>query len=127
MIEKISSVKTKVLDFMDQEVSKYGNARMDVKEIGDLADIVKDLAEAEYYCTVAQSMGGGQGSMGYQGGMGYQGSMGYGGGQNNSMRSGYGQGSGGSMGHTDPMQIIRDVMSGMDPETRMKVLNELMR
>ena len=122
MIEKISSIKTKVLDFMDQEVSKYGNSRMDVKEIGDLADVVKDLSEAEYYCTVAQQYG--QGSIGYQGGMGYQGSMGYGGGQNNSMRSGYGQG---SMGHTDSMQIIRDVMSSMDPETRMKVLNEFMR
>ena len=116
MIEKITSIKTKVLDFMDQEVGKYGGTRMDVKELGDLADIVKDLAEAEYYCTVAQAMGGGQEPYGYQQPMGYGGHGG--------MRQGYGTG---SMGHTDPMQMIRDALSKADPETRAMLRSELMR
>lgn len=134
MIEKISSVKTKVLEFMDQEVGKYGNSRMDVKQIGELSDIVKDLAEAEYYCTVAQSMGGSQESFGYQGSMGYGGgqgsgggSMGYGGqggsGGGGGGRSGYG----GSMGHTDTIQMIRDALSKADPELRAMIRTELMR
>lgn len=123
MIEKISEVKTKVLEFMGQEVNKYGNSRMDVKEIGDLADIVKDLAEAEYYCTVAQSMGGGQESYGYQGSMGYGGQGGQGGNQGG-MRQGYAMN---GMGHTDPMQIVRDAMASMDPDTRAMLRNELMR
>lgn len=116
MIEDIKMLKEKVLQHMDQEIGKYGNGRMDVKQIGDLADVVKDLAEAEYYCTVAESMGGSQGytqprTMGYQG----QGGMGGG-------RQGYGTG---SMGHTDPMQVVRDVLAS-NPELRSQLRNELM-
>lgn len=112
MIEDIKMLKEKVLQHMDQEIGKYGNGRMDVKQIGDLADVVKDLAEAEYYCTVAESMGGSQGytqprTMGYQ-------SQGMGGG-----RQGYG------MGHTDPMQIVRDVLAS-NPELRSQLRSELM-
>ena len=125
MTEDIKKIKADVLRFMDQEVGKYGGQRMDVKEIGDLADVVKDLAEAEYYCTVAEAMGGGQDAMGYtqprmigyqsQGGMGSQGSMGGG-------RQGYG---GGMMGHTDPMQVVRDVLAS-NPEIRSQLRSELM-
>lgn len=111
----IKSIKDKILDFMDQEVDKYGGNRMDVKELGELADIVKDLAEAEYYCTVAQAMGG-QESYGYQQPMGYGGQGG--------MRQGYGTS---GMGHTDPIQMIRDALSKADPELRAMVRNELMR
>lgn len=123
MTEDIKMLKAKVMQFMDQEVNKYGNGRMDVKQIGDLADVVKDLAEAEYYCTVAESMTGGQDSMGYTQSrmMGYQGqgmgSQGSAGG-----RQGYG---GGMMGHTDPMQIVRDVLAS-NPELRSQLRNELM-
>ena len=99
-MDEIKKIKADVLRFMQQEVSKY-NGRMDTKEIGELADIVKDLAEAEYYCSVAEAMGqsagysGGQmGYQGQQGSMGYQGQQGPMGG-----RSGYG---GGSMGHSRP-------------------------
>lgn len=123
MTEDIKMLKTKVMQFMDQEVNKYGNGRMDVKQIGELADVVKDLAEAEYYCTVAESMTGGQDTMGYtpmnragygQGGM--SGDTGGGG------RQGYG---GGMMGHTDPMQVVRDVLAS-NPELRSQLRNELM-
>lgn len=126
MLEDIKKIKADVLRFMGQEVGKYGNGRMDTKQVGDLADVVKDLSEAEYYCTVAEAMGGGQDAMGYTqprmmgyqgqgGGMGRQGSMGGG-------RQGY---SSGMMGHTDPMQIVRDVLAS-NPEIRSQLRNELM-
>lgn len=119
MTEDIKALKSRVLQFMEQEVGKYGNARMDVKQVGELADVVKDLAEAEYYCTVAEAMGGGQEPMGYsQPRMGYQQQGGMGG----QGRQGYG---GGMMGHTDPMQVVRDVLAN-NPELRSQLRNELM-
>lgn len=124
MIEKIKMVKGKVLDFMDQEVGKYGNGRMDVKQVGELADVVKDLAMAEYYCTTAEAMSGSAGysggSMGYSGG-GNTGSMGYSGGG----RSGY-SGGNGMMGHSDPMSVLREMLANADPEKRMQIRNEIM-
>lgn len=120
MTEDIKMLKAKVMQFMDQEVNKYGNGRMDVKQVGDLADVVKDLAEAEYYCTVAESMTGD--AMGYtpMNRMGYgQGGMGGGTGGG---RQGYG---GGMMGHTDPMQVVRDLMA-TNPELRSQLRSELM-
>lgn len=124
MLEDIKKVKADVLRFMEQEVGKYGNGRMDVKQVGELADVIKDLAEAEYYCTVAQSMGGSQDSMGYTypNTMGYQGQGGMGGQGSTSGRQGYG---GGMMGHTDPMQVVRDMLAS-NPELRSQLRNELM-
>jgi hypothetical protein len=123
-MDEIKKIKEDVLRFMQQEVSKYGNGRMDTKEIGELADVVKDLAEAEYYCSVAEAMGQSAGYSGSQMGYGGQGgSMSYQG-QQGSMggRSGYG---GGSMGHTDPMQTVRELLA--DPEMRTMIRNEVMR
>lgn len=113
----IKAIKQKVLEFMLQEVDKYGGQRMDVKEIGDLADIVKDLAEAEYYCSVAEAMGG-QDSIGYT-----QPTMGYQQGGQGGMRQGYGTG---SMGHQDPMMMVRDILSKANPELRSMIRNEIM-
>lgn len=123
MTEDIKMLKAKILQFMDQEVNKYGNGRMDVKQIGDLADVIKDLAEAEYYCTVAESMTGGQDSMGYthMNRIGY-GQSNMGGSTGGNGRQGY---SGGMMGHTDPMQIVRDMLAS-NPELRSQLRNELM-
>jgi hypothetical protein len=120
MIEDIKRLKEKILQYTDQEVSKYGNNRMDTKVVGELADVIKDLAEAEYYCSVAQAMGeseaSGYGSMGGRSGYGGQGgSMG-------GNRSGYG---GNMMGHSDPMSAIRDIMNTADPETKMMLRNEI--
>ncbi len=130
MIDKIKMVKGKVLDFMDQEVGKYGNSRMDVKQIGELADVVKDLAMAEYYCSISQSMNESQDyNMGYS--MGYSSGGGMGGGgrsDSGGNRVGYGSGnsaSGGVMGYSDPMSMIRDIMMTADPETKMRIRNEL--
>lgn len=125
MLEEIKKIKGDVLRFMDQEVGKYGNGRMDTKQVGDLADVVKDLAEAEYYCTVAEAMG--QGSQGYTRpmddmmGYGGYGRMGYSGSQGGSQ----GGGSTGSMGHVDAMAMIRDMLANVDPATRKKIRDEV--
>jgi hypothetical protein len=122
MIEDIKKIKADVLRFMEQEVGKYGNGRMDVKQVGELADVVKDLAEAEYYCTVADAMGNGSGSAGYSGsGMGYSGGTSYPGGNNGSM----GYSGSGSMGHSDPMSALREMLATASPERRMQIRNEL--
>lgn len=118
MIEDIKKIKGDVLRFMEQEAGKYGNGRMDTKQMGDLADIVKDLAMAEYYCTVADSM---TDSMGYTQPMGRSGSMP--GGTGGSRR---GYGSSGTMGHTDPTEIIRNMLASLSPEMRDQLVKEFM-
>lgn len=77
MVDKIYNIKAKVLEHMEKAV---GEQRMDTDEIGMLADVVKDLSEAEekcweaeYYKSVTKAMG--EQSMGYEGGMGYDGNM----------------------------------------------------
>lgn len=121
MTEDIKILKAKVLQFMEQEIGKYGNGRMDVKQVGELADIVKDLAEAEHYCAIVQSMTDSQDTMGYAQPrtMGYQGQGGQG---STGGRQGYG---GGSMGHTDPMQAVREMLATY-PDLRSQLRNELM-
>lgn len=131
MVEKIKENKDRVLAFMEQELSKYGNSRMDVKQIGELADIVKDLAaaeescwEAQYYRTVTEAMERGSGSSGYTPIREDTGRMGYGG---MSGRRGYDSASGGDavMGHSDPMAIIRSMLD-KNPGIRSQLINELM-
>jgi hypothetical protein len=128
MVEKIKANKDNVLEFMERELNKYGPDRMDVKEMGELADIVKDLAEAEkncweaqYYREVTEAMGKGSESSGYGGSrMGYN--MGYDSG-NMGGRRGYGTG---SMGYHDPMMTIREALNSADPEMRAKIRSEIM-
>ena len=117
MVEKIKATKDKVLDFMEREIGKYNGDRMDVKEAGDLADIIKDLAEAEkscweaeYYRSVTEAMGS-SGSSGYTQPMDDR--MTYG-------RRGYS----GGMGHMDPLSSIREMMSSLSPEMRSQLRNE---
>lgn len=83
-----------------------------------VSDIVKDLAMAEYYCTVADSM---TDSMGYTQPMGRSGSMP--GGTGGSRR---GYGSSGTMGHTDPTEIIRNMLASLSPEMRDQLVKEFM-
>lgn len=85
MVEKIAETKNKVLEHLEKAVAEQ---RMDTQEVGDLADVVKDLAmaekecwEAEYYKAVTNSMKMGYDGMGYENGMGYDGQQGYQGGQ----------------------------------------------
>lgn len=154
MVEKIYNLKNKALQRMEQAIDERGVERMDVKEVGELADIVKDLAEAEkecweaeYYMSITEAMG--DESMGYE--MGYaQGGSGSQGGGNSGGGSGYRQGGQGyrrgyrqqdrdsmgrftsrrgyregSYGHGDMMQDLREMMSSADPEQRERLKREL--
>lgn len=113
---KIQETKDKVLGRIETALTERGSIdRMDTKEVGELADIVKDLAEAEkscweaeYYRSVTEAMGG---SSGYSGRMPMADS-----------RQGYG---GGMMGHTDPIAEIRDMLATSTPEARAKIRNDL--
>lgn len=142
MVEDIYEIKNRIIERMEDDLQQ-GTERLDVKEFGMLADMVKDLAEAEkscweaeYYRSVTEAMGSG-----YSSGMGYEG-MGYAqrGGQNGNQggnRSGYrqsGRGSanqyGGSrrgyrMGHSDAMDMLR--MEMQDPQRKPQILQELRR
>ena len=100
MVEQISDTKNQLLDKMQQTIDEKGIERIDVSEMGKLADQVKDLAEAEkacweaeYFRAVTEAMEDGQ--MGYDDGMGYgrQGRGGRGGSQGN---YGYDRGNQGS-------------------------------
>lgn len=96
MVEDIYKLKNKILLHVERETQNMD--RIDVKEVGELVDMVKDLAEAEkscweasYYKAVTQAMEGGQDAAGYGAMRGY--------GQQ-SMRQGYGQGQqGGRQGY----------------------------
>lgn len=126
MVDKIKKIKDEFLELMERDVDQRGAENVNIKFHGELADIIKDLAEAEkscweaeYYRTVTEAMGKGSPDL-----SGYTDArMGYG------MRRGYGTGSaanGGTMaGHTDPVQAIRDMISMADGDTRRRIRREL--
>ena len=47
MVELIKETKDTVLERLDKSINEKGADRMNVQEVGMLADVVKDLAEAE--------------------------------------------------------------------------------
>lgn len=155
MVELIKQTKDTVLERLDKAINEKGADRMNVQEVGMLADVVKDLAEAEkacweaeYYMSVTEAMQ--DGSMGYEDAMGY--ARGY--------RRGYSQGQGGSQGyrrgyeqgqgyrgqprdsqgqftsrsgyrrmdgygHDDMMQEVRQLMETADPQERERLKMQL--
>ena len=96
MTKKIFEIKAKLIDELESEMERMGSIRnMDTREMGQVVDMIKDLAEAEekcwkacYYKSVVEAMettaGGNIDRMGYMPtevrtntNMGYQGVMGY--------------------------------------------------
>ena len=154
MVEAIKETKDQLLDKMQQTIDEKGIERIDVSEMGKLADQVKDLAEAEkacweaeYYRAVTEAMEDGQ--MGYDDGMGYsrrgrgyQGNydrgnqnMGYDRGRRG-YRRGYRGQSRDSMGrytsrrgyrygHDDVMQDVKDLMMSADPQEKEQIKQKL--
>ena len=55
VLEMIASGKCRLVKAMDHELDK-GIESLDTTELGKVADIIKDLSEAEYYCTVTKAM-----------------------------------------------------------------------
>lgn len=122
MVEKIKSIKDKVLQRIEQEIGERGVERVDVCDLGKMADIVKDLAdaekscwEAEYYRDVSEAMGSGYTPDMMRGGMGYRDSRG------RYARRGYS----GGMGYHEGLDSVREAMSSASPEEREKMAREL--
>lgn len=153
MVEAIRETKDQILEKMQQTIDERGIERMDVAEVGKLADAVKDMAEAEkacweaeYYRAVTEAMD--DGSMGYEDGMGYS-QGGQGGSQNGQQGGrGYGRGRGGrrgyrgqsrdSMGrytrrgyrqgrygHDDMLQEVKDMLMSAEPQEKEQIKQRL--
>lgn len=143
MVELIRKTKDTVLERLDRAINEKGADRMNIQEVGMLADVVKDLAEAEnacmqseYYASVTDAMH--EGSMGYDGmgyaqqggsqGQSYSQGRGYRGQPRNSQgqymsRRGYRRMEG--YGHQDMMQEIRQMMETADPQEREQLKMQL--
>lgn len=137
MLDKIYDLKASVLTRLDKMIDERALDRMDAKE---LFDAVKDLSEAEYYCSVVEAMDSygympADGMM-YDGGMGYDGQGGRGGGDGRGGRSGYRDSMGRystrgnrrrgyRMGHMDSIESIREDLQSATPEEREQLKREL--
>lgn len=60
---RMSQLEHKLLDMLELEAAK-GLENVDAKELGEAVDILKDLGEAKYYCSVVMAMED-DGPMGY--------------------------------------------------------------
>lgn len=117
MVENIWKLKNKILEYTEEKAKDLDRA--DVKELGELVDMVKDLADAEkncweaaYYRNVSEEMNR---SSGYSGGMSTGGRQGY----MQSARPGYTT----SMGHDDLIHRITTEVNGMDRDEK-KVMRD---
>lgn len=138
MVEKIYKLKNEILQQAEKELDERGPERMDVTRMGEMADIIKDLAEAEKSCWEAQyyrdvvtssmekkygynsgsQMSGGQsaGAQGGSGRSGYDMPM-------QSERSGYGMG---SMGHDDIIEKLSEEYRQLSPNERMNMKSKIL-
>ena len=127
MVERIKESKDDILAYLSKEIKRYGGDKMDVAEVGKLADAVKDMAEAEkacweaeYYRSITEAMG--NGTYGYDGMMhnqpngryGYRDSMG------RYARRGYN-----SYGYHETLDSLRGEMESASPEEREKIKREI--
>ena len=136
MTDRMEEIKRKVIERLERAVTEGGPDRMDVEEVGALADIVKDLSEsakecneAEYYKSVTDAMAYGytpedmpMRTIGYtdtsrqpQRQPGYRDGMGRYRQQGNGYYGGYGY----------DMQGLRDAMGSATPEERERMQREM--
>lgn len=132
-MDEIFDIKQKILHYLHQQVSQ-GMERADLNELDVLVDMVKDLSEAEYKCSIVEAMAGDYGYM-PQDGMGYD-SMGYGRqqqGRDGMGRSGYRDSRGryasrpnmGRSRYGYDSQALRDMWDGATPEEREQMKRDL--
>lgn len=147
MVELIKQTKDTVLERLDKVINENGADRMNVQEVGMLADVVKDLAEAEescweaeYYRSVTEAMesSGYDGQMDMRGNqMGYDGMSNRSGGNRGSSqgsyrgRSGYRDSRGryarrgyGS-GYHEHIDALKTELQNADQQEREQIMNEL--
>lgn len=54
-MEKLKHMKDCLIGIVEKQI--YGNIeKVDAEELGEVVDMIKDLAEAIYYCTITESM-----------------------------------------------------------------------
>jgi hypothetical protein len=137
MVEKIYKIKNQILEKIDSDIEKSGGIdRVNTAFLGQMVDMVKDLAEAEEKCWKAQyyrqvseamSSGGASGYMpeGARSGYGGTGSsagyapMGYNG--MASSRQGYGTAGFGP----DPLSQLKAKMQQANPQEKEHMVQEL--
>ena len=56
MLDKLNMVKETLMNTLQTQMSNLQN--VDAKELGEVVDMVKDLEEAIYYCTITKAMEG---------------------------------------------------------------------
>ena len=54
-MEQLKSMKHQLTSIVQEQLSNTQN--VDTKELGEAVDMIKDLAEAIYYCTITEAMG----------------------------------------------------------------------
>lgn len=96
---RISAIEDAVLGMLEMQAVR-GLENADAEELGKATDILKDLAEAKYYCSVVMAMDGGE-SMGYNNRRYASGRFAPAG------RGTMGYGTGDAAGHPEP-QYLRD-------------------
>lgn len=53
-IEIMKKMKERLVDCVQKQLEDI--SKVDTHELGEAIDMIKDLAEAEYYCTITKSM-----------------------------------------------------------------------
>ena len=138
MLDKLYDLKADMLQRLEKLVDERGLERLDVKE---LTDAIKDMSEAEYYCSVVDAMD----NYGYMpedmtyDGMGYDGQGNRGGNRGGSgNRSGYRDSMGRystranrrrgyRMGHMDAIENIREELQSATAEERDQLKREVLQ
>ena len=130
MVEEIYKMKNELLQQAKKELADRGPERIDVNRMGEIIDMVKDLAEAEkscweasYYRKVTEAME--EGTSGYSqmtnsnpaSGGGNMSRQGYG---SQPMRQGYG-----SMGYEDLIKELGEEYRQLGPSERMMMKNSI--
>jgi hypothetical protein len=54
-MDRLKHMKHKLIEIAEKEIDE-NLENVDAKELGEVIDMIKDLAEAIYYCTVTEAM-----------------------------------------------------------------------
>ena len=54
-MERLKHIQHKLIELVEMEVNEHLDA-VDACELGEVVDMIKDISEAIYYCTVTQAM-----------------------------------------------------------------------
>lgn len=55
-MENLKELKTEIIEHIKTYIDENGIENVDLCELGEAIDIVKDLSEAIYYCAVVKAM-----------------------------------------------------------------------